>query len=48
MSAQEFVNKVLKLSGATPGEAKDISYQFNAPTQNEMNAADLFQKYTTK
>ena len=48
MSAQEFVNKVLKLSGATPGEAKDMSYQFNAPTQNEMNAADLFQKYTTK
>ena len=48
MSAQEFVNKVLKLSGATPGEAKDIGYQFNAPTQNEMNAADLFQKYTTK
>jgi len=48
MSAQEFVNKVLRLSGATPGEAKDIGYQFNAPTQNEMNAADLFQKYTTK
>ena len=48
MSAQEFVNKVLKLSGAKAGEAKDMGYQFNAPTQNEMNAADLFQKYTTK
>jgi len=48
MSAQEFVNKVLKLSGATPGEAKDLGYQFNSPTQSEMNAADLFQKYTTQ
>jgi hypothetical protein len=48
ISAQEFINKVLKLSGAKPGEAKDIGYQFKPPTQDEMNAADLLQKYTTK
>jgi len=48
ISAQEFINKVLKLSGAKPGEAKDIGYQFKPPTQDEMNSADLLQKYTTK